>query len=71
MVERMIVSPAAGIFRPSTPLGAGGAIEVGQVVGVVAGVEVRSPFAGRLESFLAEGGERVMARQPIAWLRTA
>ncbi len=72
MVERMIVSPAAGVFVPADPTGNGGrTIEVGQVIGLVADVEVRSPFAGTLESFLAVDGERVMPRQPIAWLRTA
>ena len=71
MVERMIVSPAAGIFTATTPLEPGGTVEVGQVVGEVGGTEVRSPFAGRLEAFLAAEGERVMVREPIAWLRTA
>ena len=33
--------------------------------------EVRSPFAGVLQSYIAVDGERVTARQPIAWLRTS
>ena len=32
--------------------------------------EVRSPFAGVLQSYIAVDTERVTARQPIAWLRT-
>jgi [acyl-carrier-protein] S-malonyltransferase len=71
MVERMVVSPAAGVFLPSTPARAGSEIAVGDVLGIVAGEEVRSPFAGRLAGFLAVEGERVMPRQPIAWLRVA
>jgi [acyl-carrier-protein] S-malonyltransferase len=71
MVERMVVSPAAGVFLPTTPARPGSPIEVGEVLGIVAGEEVRSPFAGRLAGFLAVEGERVMPRQPIAWLRVA
>jgi [acyl-carrier-protein] S-malonyltransferase len=71
MVERMVVSPAAGVFLPTTSARSGGRIEVGEVLGVVAGEEVRSPFAGLLAGFLAVEGERVMPRQPIAWLRVA
>jgi len=69
-VERLVVSPAAGIFTPITELIEGSAITVGTVVGHVAGVEVRSPFAGVLQSFIALDTERVTNRQPIAWLRT-
>jgi len=66
----LVVSPAAGIFTPITELIEGSAITVGTVVGHVAGVEVRSPFAGVLQSFIALDTERVTNRQPIAWLRT-
>ena len=69
-VERLVVSPAGGIFTPITELIEGSAITVGTVVGHVAGVEVRSPFAGVLQSFIALDTERVTNRQPIAWLRT-
>jgi [acyl-carrier-protein] S-malonyltransferase len=44
-------------------------IETGQVLGTVGGHEVRSPFHGALQSYIAVAGERVTARQPIAWLR--
>jgi [acyl-carrier-protein] S-malonyltransferase len=66
--ERMIVSPAAGVFAPAA-IDAGATIAVGTVVGTVGGIEVRSPFAGRLEAFIALDGERLTARQPVAWLR--
>ena len=69
-VERLVVSPAAGIFTPVADMGEGSAIVVGTVVGHVGEVEVRSPFAGVLQSFIALDTERVTNRQPIAWLRT-
>ena len=43
---------------------------VGTVLGHVGETEVRSPFAGVLQSYIAVDGERVTLRQPIAWLRT-
>ncbi len=70
-VERLVVSPAAGIFTPLNGLGEGSPIDVGTVVGHVGDHEVRSQFAGILQSFIAVETERVMMRQPIAWLRTS
>ena len=69
-VERLVVSPAAGIFTP-IGLGDGEKIEVGTVLGHVGDHEVRSPFEGVLQSYIAVDTERVMPRQPIAWLRTS
>jgi [acyl-carrier-protein] S-malonyltransferase len=71
MTERMIVSPAAGIFTPEPDLQPGQQLTVGHRLGAVAGEEVRSPFVGTLIGVLARAGERVMTHQPIAWLRTA
>ncbi len=68
-VERLAVSPAAGVFTPIGGLQEGCRIEVGQVLGHVGEVEVRSAFAGQLQSYIAVEGERVTPRQPIAWLR--
>ncbi len=68
-VERLVVSPAAGIFTP-IELTAGHVIEIGDVIGHVGEHEVRSPFRGALQSFIAVDTERVTSRQPIAWLRT-
>jgi [acyl-carrier-protein] S-malonyltransferase len=45
-------------------------ISVGDMLGRVADQEVRSPFDGVLQSYIAMAGERVTLRQPIAWLRT-
>jgi [acyl-carrier-protein] S-malonyltransferase len=68
--ERLVVSPATGIFTPLGTVGEGAVIEVGTVLGHVGEHEVRSPFAGQLQSYIAVDTERVTARQPIAWLRT-
>jgi [acyl-carrier-protein] S-malonyltransferase len=68
--ERLVVSPAAGLFTPVGGIADGGHIEVGTVLGHVGDAEVRSPFAGLLQSYIAVEGERVTLRQPIAWLRT-
>jgi len=68
--ERLVVSPAAGVFEPTGVLGDGATIEVGSVVGHIGETEVRSAFAGVLQSYIAMPGERVTLRQPIAWLRT-
>jgi hypothetical protein len=73
VVERVIVSPAVGVYRP-TPRTTD--VAAGDVIGhvAVAGQEpvpVRSPFAGRLIEVVAWHGERVLHRQRIAWLRVA
>jgi [acyl-carrier-protein] S-malonyltransferase len=69
--ERLVVSPGAGVFEPIAGIGEGSPIEVGTVIGHIADTEVRSAFAGVLQSYIAVSGERVTHRQPIAWLRTA
>jgi [acyl-carrier-protein] S-malonyltransferase len=68
--ERLVVSPAAGVFAPAAGLADGARIEVGTVIGRVGAHDVVSPFAGELQSFIAVPTERVTSRQPIAWLRT-
>ena len=67
--ERLVVSPAAGVFTPSDAVSNGTEISRGAVIGTVGDVDVRSAFAGEIQGFLALPGERVTARQPIAWLR--
>src|SRR5262245_11874885 len=69
MTERVVVSPAAGLFAPVADLDCGRPIAAGDLLGTVGDEEVRSPFSGRIEGVLAHLGERVMSRQPIAWLR--
>jgi len=73
--ERMVISPCAGVFRPTNASAAAAAegepIEVGTILGLVGGTEVRSPFAGWLMGMLALPGERVQTGQPVAWLRAS
>jgi [acyl-carrier-protein] S-malonyltransferase len=69
-MERLVVSPSAGIFVPNVEISAGTRISVGQVIGHVGETEVRSSFDGIVQSFIAVDGERVTSHQPIAWLRT-
>jgi len=71
MSERLVISPAAGIFSPADGYAPGRAIEVGDLLGHVGEHEVRSRFAGTLEGLVAHDGERLTASQPVAWLRTA
>jgi [acyl-carrier-protein] S-malonyltransferase len=73
MTERMVVSPAAGVFAPDprwVDAGDGATVEVGELLGTVGSVEVRSLFSGVVQGFIAVDGERVTPSQPIAWLRT-
>jgi [acyl-carrier-protein] S-malonyltransferase len=69
--ERLVVSPAAGVFTPAGPTPDAGDAEVGvgDVLGKVGEHEVRSQFRGWLMELLAVPGERVTQSQPIAWLR--
>jgi [acyl-carrier-protein] S-malonyltransferase len=72
--ERLVVSPAAGLFKPAgrweqMPDDAG--IEVGELIGTVGGVEVRSAFAGTVMGILAIAGERITPSQPVVWLRAS
>jgi [acyl-carrier-protein] S-malonyltransferase len=68
--ERLVVSPAAGVFSASGDLVPGARLTAGQVIGAVSGVEVRSAFSGLFQAYIAVDGERITPRQPIAWLRT-
>jgi [acyl-carrier-protein] S-malonyltransferase len=70
VAERVVVSPAAGIFTPAS-IQPGSTIDVGTVLGHVGEHEVRSPFQGALQNYIAVDTERVTSRQPIAWLRTS
>ncbi len=68
MVERLIVSPVSGVFRPRADLGEN-PIHRGEAIGKVGSTEVRSPFSGRLQGLLALSGEHVVASGALAWLR--
>ena len=67
--ERVVVSPAAGVFHPADGVGAGHALAAGDVLGSVGAEPVHSPFAGTIMGMLTVDGERVGTREPIAWLR--
>lgn len=71
VTERLVVSPAAGVFVPETAVTDGTVISTGTTIGTVGESEVKSPFAGQLIEFLALPGERVQLAQPIAWLRSS
>ena len=68
-VERLIVSPASGVFQPANGVQAGVKLTPGHVVGEVGTHQVRSAFAGSMQGWLALEGERVTQSQPLAWLR--
>ncbi|MCQ3813269.1 MAG: ACP S-malonyltransferase [Acidimicrobiia bacterium] len=67
--ERLVVSPAAGIFSLAAGCEPGQQVAVGDILGTVGEQAVLSSFAGEIIGVLALKGERVMSRQPIAWLR--
>ena len=69
-VERLVVSPASGVFTPIATIQAGDRISIGQSLGSIGDTPVVYVFEGILQSFIAVDGERVTLRQPIAWLRT-
>jgi hypothetical protein len=66
----LVVSPAAGIFKPDATIRPGRHIAAGTVVGAVGNEDIRCPFDGELQAFIAVTGERLRPQQPIAWLRT-
>jgi len=70
VTERLVVSPAAGVFVPETDVGAGTILQTGSMLGTVGETNVLSAFSGQLIEFLALPGERVQLAQPIAWLRS-
>ena len=71
--ERLVVSPAAGVFTPDRRTSADGDRDRGRRTCSATSASTRcarrSP--GVLQSYIAVDGERVTLRQPIAWLRTA
>jgi len=86
MSERIVVSPGGGIFFPEQTLSAPGTgllpgtaaadgprsvISVGDLIGRVGAVEVRTPFAGQVVRWQAAPGERVQEGQALLWLRVS
>jgi len=67
--DRMVVSPATGVFNPAADIGPGQVVAAGALLGHIGATEVHSPFAGEFMGWLAVDTERVTASKPIAWLR--
>lgn len=72
---RLVLSPAAGSFRPlppSTITAEGEIVTAGQAVGLIENTggteEILSRFTGFLMGVFALPGERIRVGQPIAWL---
>jgi [acyl-carrier-protein] S-malonyltransferase len=67
-----LAAPGPGALSPEgndVPTGDGAPVAVGDLLGTVGTIEVRTPFAGMVVGFLAHPGERVAAGEPVAWLR--
>jgi [acyl-carrier-protein] S-malonyltransferase len=67
--ERVVVSPAAGVFHETEGVGPGTVLAAGDELGRIGAEPVHSPFAGTIMGMLTVEGERVGSREPIAWLR--
>ena len=77
VLERVVVAPSVGVFRPQPPdtvTTEGEIVQAGQLLGVIEAsgdqISVTSPFEGWMMGMLAVEGERVREGQPICWLRT-
>jgi biotin carboxyl carrier protein len=77
VLERVVVAPTLGVFRPLhlESHGTGTLVRVGDVVGTIVRTDaehpIRSRFTGVLMGILAHDGERVREGAPVAWLRLA
>jgi hypothetical protein len=73
-LERMVVSPAAGVFASAPDLIAS-LVAAGTTIGFVrtgdASVPVITPFEGHLVAMDAMEGERLSRHQRVGWLRCA
>ena len=75
--ERMIVSPADGVFRSNTDNGdiIGTQVAIDDVIGFVdtigQSIPVTSPFEGTIHGLIAHSGERLRKHEPVAWLKSA
>ncbi|MDA8342991.1 MAG: ACP S-malonyltransferase [Actinomycetota bacterium] len=69
-LEASALAEATGSPSPGGSA-SGSVLSVGDRVGGVGAVDVRTPFEGVLVRWLAVRGERVAEGQPVAWIRTA
>ncbi len=81
MTERLVVSPGVGRFKaaehlletlPKLTQDENHLIEIsaGDLIGWSGEQEIRTPFSGILHGILVLEGERLVAGQPVAWLRS-
>jgi hypothetical protein len=78
VLERVIIAPTNGVFRPApaqTVTAEGEVVYEGQVIGTIETTNgetpVTSAFTGFFMGHMAHDGERVRQDQPVAWLRTS
>ncbi len=75
LIERLIVAPASGVFRPRrlALAPAGETVTTGETLGAIERpgdeVDVVSAHPGLLMGLLVLPGERVRDHQPLAWVR--
>jgi biotin carboxyl carrier protein len=76
VLERVVLAPATGTFRPHRPetvTTEGEIVRQGQVIATIAAsgdeVPVTSAFTGFFMGLLALPDERVHEGEPVAWLR--
>ncbi len=71
--ESSIAAPGTGLLPGTSAGGSPGddphVVDVGDLVGRVGVIEVRTPFAGQVIRWLSVAGERVQEGQPLVWLR--
>ena len=68
--NRLVVSPAAGLYQPLKSVAVGTYVKSGQIIGRVGDTEVVSVFSGFVQGTIAQTGERLKAAQPVIWLRS-
>ena len=71
VLERVIVAPSVGVFRPLFRHDTACGQPVGVIEGPGVSTPVRSAFRGVLAGLLANDGERMRQGEPVAWLRVA
>lgn len=72
--ERIVVATEAGVFRLDTSVCDGTTVTTGSVLGTIdmttGYVQVRTPFSGAFQGYLAYDGQRLRCGERIAWIRT-
>ncbi|MGY6501976.1 MAG: hypothetical protein ACXIVQ_13925 [Acidimicrobiales bacterium] len=70
--ERVLVSPASGVFVPLDRLSA--TVEAGATIGLIRSadtdVPLISPVGGEVVSIDAVAGQRIMVHERVGWMRS-